>query len=372
MASKPELTRATAEPPIEFLPQTLPDREARNPYLRYLLHVWMPLAVSLFVHVVLLAFLGLKTFEVMSRPATGVGEYAASLTESLADQMDEALRWSGDDVLNAPDDMTPAPNFDDLVNLPDLRNVNPRDLDFGSGGEGLGGLGSGDGALGVGDGALTLLGTGAGAGEAGTGGFGSGLGSGGSRIGQAGVWDLSIRANRVAYVIDFSGSILFSAAELKRELKRSIGRLRATQSFDVILFFSTGAGVDERFRTESFRPKLEPATEANRKAFFEWIDRHAPQGETRPLEAMKRALELAPEAVFFFSDGYFEDSVVTEINLANRRANARIYCLVFDEAYLDDTSGLPPQPKEGALRLKRIAEANGGKLKIVTGRDLAR
>lgn len=365
MSTGPEV--ADAPRPADAGPvETAADRSLRNPYYRYLMHLGLPLAVSLAAHVGVLVFLGLKTFNILTRAQIEVGEYEASLTESLADQMDRALNWAAADPLEAPEPDLADASFESLSAL-DVPAFDARELDAaepGGGGEG--------GGLGIGDGALALLGTGGGAGAAGTGGLGGGLGGGGPRIGQAGVWDLSVRANRIAYVIDFSGSIIVVVDDLKRELKRSIGRLKPSQSFNVIIFYSSGPGKEERGQTESFRAQLEPADEQTRREFFAWIDRKAPQGETFPLQAMQRALALDPEVVFFFSDGYFEDRIVDEINRANNRARARIYCLVFDELYLSDASGLPPAEKEGARRLRRIAEANGGAVKIVTGRDLMR
>jgi hypothetical protein len=121
-----------------------------------------------------------------------------------------------------------------------------------------------------------------------------------------------------------------------------------------------------------FKPKLEPASDDVRREFFEWIGKKAQQGDTEPLPAVKRALEMRPDVIFFLSDGLFDESVVGKIKEANNVARAKIYCLVFDEFYLYDTSGLPPKDREGSLRLKRIAEANGGKTTIVTGKDLSR
>ena len=54
-----------------------------------------------------------------------------------------------------------------------------------------------------------------------------------------------------------------------------------------------------------------------------------------------------------------------------QEARAQIHCLVFDELLLQNTSGLP-QMTDGARRMKRIADQNGGKTKIVTGADLGR
>jgi hypothetical protein len=109
-----------------------------------------------------------------------------------------------------------------------------------------------------------------------------------------------------------------------------------------------------------------------RRAFFEWIGKKAPQGDTDPLAAMKSALKLRPEVIFFLSDGQFDESVVGEVTRLNAPLRAKIHCLVFDEFYLADMSGLAPKDRDGTLRLKRIAQANGGSTKIVTGKDLAR
>ena len=361
-------------------PDSPTDRAARNPAYRYLMHLGIPLALSLLVHASVVLCAGYYGFRALTRAPAAVTEYEASLTESLADRMHDAFRWDSLDTLDSPDEPPPDQSLDSLTSL-DARPT----LDVGALASDLGGgaPGGGLGDLGIGDGALTLLGTGSGAGEAGSGGFGGGFGSGGARIGEAAIWDLRVRANRVAYVVDFSGSIYAAEDDLTRELKRSVGRLAPTQTFDVIIFYASdadepsesggsrsGGGAAQRVRTESFMPALQPATEEVRRAFFTWIDGKHAKGRTEPLTAVKRALALQPEVVFFFSDGFFDESVVGEINRANDHTRARIYCLVFDEIYLEDTSGLPIQAKEGAARLQRIAEANGGSVKIVTGKDL--
>jgi hypothetical protein len=191
---------------------------------------------------------------------------------------------------------------------------------------------------------------------------------GGSGIGEAGIWDLTIRANRVVYVVDFSGSIIFTVDDLKRELVRSISRLKPAQSFNVILFYEKY----EQVKVDAFRPKLEPAVEDTRRAFLGWIKSKAPMGYTKPLSAIELALGLRPDAIFFLSDGDFDEEVVTRIRAANARVRARIYCLLFHEDYLEDFSGLPPQESEYSQRLRRIADQNGGAVKIVTGKDLRR
>ena len=183
MSGEPELTNVTSGPSRAAALDALPDRAARNPFYRYLMHLGLPVTFSVIVHVGILLFLGMKTFAVTTRAPVEVGEYEASLTESMAEKMKDAFQWADAEVLPAPDDMTPEPSFDSLTSLRDVPDFDARDLAAGAGATGVGD-GSG---LGIGDGALTLLGTGSGAGEAGTGGLGSGLGGGGARIGQAGI-----------------------------------------------------------------------------------------------------------------------------------------------------------------------------------------
>ncbi len=362
MSSEPEGTGLESPSrPVE----AFADREARNPLFRHVVHLGLPVAVSIGAHVGIFVFLAVQTFDVVMRQREMVGEWEGTVVNR--DEIADAFSWDEEVSFELPE---VEPIAEPLDALDALRSLTARDLtELSEAGSGTG-AGTGEG-LGIGDGALSLLGTGAGAGEAGTGGFGEGFGSGGTGIGHAGIWDLRIRANKIAYVVDFSGSILVAVDDLKRELKRSVGRLQPSQSFNVIVFYSAGGGRDERVRTEGFESKLVPATQEATRDFFTWIDRKAPKGVTEPLPAIRQALALNPEAVFFFSDGYFDDEVVDEITRANRLARASIHCLVFDEMLLQDTSGMPRET-EGVRRLKRVAEANRGKVKVVTGADLAR
>jgi hypothetical protein len=346
--------------------EPLPDRAVRSWYVRWALHLFLPLVLSLVIHLCVVTFLALKTLRIVGRAADGIGQWTGTIVD--ADQTGAALQWESDNQWETPSDTPLDTSLDNLSSLAETESLAGGDVDVSAPDVSPG---CGDAAGGLGEGALTLLGTGSGAAEAGQGGFGSGLGSGGARIGHVGVWDLAVPANNVVFVVDFSGSILAAVDDLKRELKHSISRLTPNQSFDVIVFYSAGGGTEERVRTESFRPQLERADRETRRAFFKWLDQKAPMGVTEPLDAVKRALALKPDAIFFFSDGYFDDTVVTEIQRANRAVGTRIFCLVFDELLLGDDSGLP-RDTEGARRLRRIAEDNRGQVKIVTGKDLAR
>jgi hypothetical protein len=341
-------------------PEVSTDDVGASPLLRWLLQYVVPLGGSLALHVALIAMLALTTWQVIDRQAEVGPRYDVGIVGS--DTSEGGFDWDQQVLVDEAAEAGPTPGaVMDFSGLSDLADGVTGKGGARSGAESGGGFGIGEHETAM------LLGIGGGATRSGDAGFGSGIGAD-STIGSAGVWSLSARGNRFVYVVDFSGSIIVAVNDLRRELKRSIGNLRPTQSFNVIAFYGVGDQHSEQFRTESFAPTLQPATTRNKRSFFDWIDTKRPSGSTRPLPAIKRALTMGPEAVFFFSDGQFEDEVVDAIAAANQ-TRAKIHCLVFDELLLGDLSDLP-RLTDGARRLQRIAEHTGGKSKVVTGVDL--
>lgn len=345
------------------------DSEQGSLAYRYSLRLGLPVAISLAIHLLLLLFLALTTWEVLIRTSPKPAEYHASLTDSFDGPSVDSFQWSKNS-LAAPSPTNATPVNDATL---DLGSLSELDLSFGNNPSDTGsgfdsGLGFGD-DFGLGSDRDSILGTGVAGGATGNPGSDTGLSGGGSgrMIGSAGMWGRTVRANRVVFVIDFSGSIIIAIDDLKRELKRSIGSLRSDQSFNVVIFYS----VDGRFKTEAFAPALKPATRQMRQRFFSWIDAKSPAGGTDPLPAMQRALRMEPDAVFFLSDGEFEDQVANKITAANR-GQTQICCLVFDDVLLDDLGPATNKLTENARRLERIAKASGGWMAIVTAGDLRR
>lgn len=353
-------TAAAARSPVEYLP----DREARNPALRWLLHLGLPVSISLLLHAVIAAVLIVTTWRVYQPPRQT--EFEAGIAGAV--DVGGGLKWPGDDPItfDAPPEITPAEpmKFSDTADLSTLLRSDAKSPD--GAGEG-GGFGFGD------SGRSSVLGLGSGASTPGTGGLGSGSGLG-SGLGRAQMWSVSASGDKFVYVLDFSGSMLVVEDELKREVKRSIGALSANQSFDVVVFFSergqAGQGGGDNYVTESFNPQLVAATSDNRRKLFQWIDRHKPRGDTVPLAALKRALQLRPDAIFFFSDGDFDDRYVTDVAAENVGRKTQIHCLCFDDLLIQ--GGADKQLTKGALRLQKLAEQNGGKSKVITLDDLKR
>lgn len=337
------------------------DRESRNPAFYWLMHLGAPLTISLVLHVIVLTILAIKTWDVAGRHGPEIGEYNASLADDSSN-LDKAFQWQKDQELLQPE--TPK---DPLENLADLRDVNDIDTKALDNTAEL--SNSGD-SMGLGDGALTLLGTGAGAGGSGSGGLGGGAGAAGRSIGTAGMWGLKIQANKIVYVVDFSGSILIVDKDITRELKAKIGQLKSSQQFDTILFYSSAQ--TEKAIADCFGGGLQQATEDVKKKFIGWINGKTPRGGSDPMPAIRRALAMKPEAIFLLSDGLFQDPDVEQEIKSINKANTRIYCFLFDEDALEDRSGLPPRETEGARRLRRIAEQNRGEMRVITSSMLGR
>ncbi|MEP0846006.1 MAG: hypothetical protein HRF50_04185 [Phycisphaerae bacterium] len=346
-----EPAAAEREPPI--------DREARSAAYRWSVHLYLPLAASLGIHAVLFGALWWFGAGLLAQPnGAPAGDTVISITAADGDARADALRWdapeapaAGAPAIEAQHDLGAAPGALDLSAFAAV----PRGDE--------GGFGAGE------MGAAGVLGVGGGVRES-TGGAGLGEGFGlGGPVESANVWGVRVAGRRFAYVVDFSGSIIVAVDALRKELCRSVGRLQPYQEFNVVVFYSSAGRQQEQLVTESFAPQLVPAEPDTKRRFFDWIAGKSPSGSTEPLAAMKRALSFRPQAVFFFSDGYFDDAVVDETARLNQDAEAQIHCLVFDELLLQDTSGLP-RPTDGVRRLERIAQANRGQIRVVTGADL--
>ncbi len=341
-----------------------PARRTPGPLVAGPLRFLVPLAGSVAVHALLLVLITLTTWTTYRSLTASAGpEFSVGIV-STSGGREFGTKWHDTPPVVGQTGSELQPNL--AAQPPDLAGL----MQGGGAATGTEALDRAQPAAGSGIGRgnhVGLLGIGQGADRSGTGSIGFGSGAGTAR-GTAGVWNLSARGNRFVYVVDFSGSIVVAVSDLRRELKRSIGNLQSDQSFNVIVFYSTPGRRSEEFRIESFAPKLQPATSRNKRDFFSWIDAKRPQGSTRPLAAVQRALTMDPQALFLFSDGVFEDTVVDEITAANRKP-AQIHCLVFDELLLAETNGMP-RPTDGARRLQRISERSGGQTKIVTARDL--
>ena len=97
--------------------------------------------------------------------------------------------------------------------------------------------------------------------------------------------------------------------------------------------------------------KLQPATLANKTRYLEWCAKIRGGGGTDPRAALKRALELGPDVIYFLTDGVFKDDVAGEVTKLNTRG-VSIHTFCFGDA-------------AGEALLKSIAQRNSGTYKFI-------
>ena len=174
----------------------------------------------------------------------------------------------------------------------------------------------------------------------------AGAGGGGNQ----GFMGIKSSAKKIVYILDFSASMRDQDDRrdevLKRELTASIQRLPPDASFQVILF-----GVGHRIGKQVTGPAdrstmvthslvmppetLVPADPRHRGAATAWVLRQEPdpEGASEPWGAMKRALELRPEAIYLLTDGEFPpgepDRLAAEVAANNTEAGVEINTIAF-------------------------------------------
>ena len=188
--------------------------------------------------------------------------------------------------------------------------------------------------------------------------FGDGFGLGGSGAGMGGgqFFGVQAKGNAFVYVIDGSTSMRSRGKweTCKRELIRSVRRLRGSQRFYVYIFSRDTVRMFDSARVPM---RLEPVTSENVKKMEDWLNRYQLTSGTYPRSAVVEALEkLRPDVVYLLSDGEFADGDRTEeyvLSAAKKSSRMpKINTIAF-------------QTQRGQEVLKRIAEATGGQYTYV-------
>lgn len=132
---------------------------------------------------------------------------------------------------------------------------------------------------------------------------------------------------RFVFVIDRSGSMsdsgwnLLSAA--RQELVEQLDALLPTHRFQIVAYNHLCVYLDV--------PRLLPATDENKAAVGPFLERLGTFGGSGHDMALRAALAMEPDAVFFLSDG--GDPYLTEIELTNLRrlaaGRSAIHCIQF-------------------------------------------
>ena len=190
------------------------------------------------------------------------------------------------------------------------------------------------------------------AGPAGGGGGGSGGGVGGG-VGRGigpGTEFFGARENAMsfAYVIDCSGSMATrgSLDVAKRELLTSLSRLPPDARFSVI-FYNLQAVV---FSDPQGRRGLMAATAANKTRVERQLGQIVPDGGTDHMLALRAALSLRPEVIFFLTDADLMTQTDAEAVIAEARGT-RIQAVEFGRGIEIGAASNP---------LRKLAAATGG------------
>jgi hypothetical protein len=158
-----------------------------------------------------------------------------------------------------------------------------------------------------------------------------------------------IRADTVVFVVDMSGS-MNDGGRFERavhELVRSLNAMAPTQKFFV--FFFNG----ETHPMLGMRSaEMMAATPANRAKVVKWIKTLRPDNDTAPEEALKWALKLQPQVIYFLTDGEIPDMTGDTVKKFNHEHKTVIHTIAIGT-------------EEGAEMLRAIAHDNGGKYQFV-------
>jgi len=156
---------------------------------------------------------------------------------------------------------------------------------------------------------------------------------------------------RIVYVLDASGSMITenAIAVAKRRLIASLEQLNAHQDFQIVFYNEQTHMMTVR---GTRRTKMFNGTDINRTLARQYISSVQADMGTRHLPALKMALELEPDTLFFLTDA--DDPLqapdLDRIRTKMNRKKARIHCIEFGiggEIAVDNF-------------LKKLARQNGG------------
>jgi hypothetical protein len=187
------------------------------------------------------------------------------------------------------------------------------------------------------------------------GGGGVGIGSGpadGPGVGYGtSFFGTEAKARSFAFVIDRSGSMAFQDAltVAKEELMGSLRKLPPEARIAVIFYNQVPKRV-----TVAGELNLAPATESNKAQVEKQLEKLLPEGGTDHMEALKIAIAMNPEVIFFLTDA--DLMTYSDVNkLIQDDLKVRIQTVHFSPG--SDFSGTSP--------LKKLAASTGGSYRHV-------
>lgn len=176
--------------------------------------------------------------------------------------------------------------------------------------------------------------------------------------GSASLFGLSGTGHRFVYVVDRSDSMNSIGGRplraAKRELKRSLSTLTEKQQFQLIFYNDT----PKRYVEPGSQMQLLLGERSTVAAAERYIDALAAFGGTEHMAALKMALRLGPDVLFFLTDARVPElnaAQLEEVRRLAERSGTTIYCIEFG------TDGTAPHQSF----LKQLASENGGKYRYL-------
>jgi hypothetical protein len=170
--------------------------------------------------------------------------------------------------------------------------------------------------------------------------------------GTTSFFQIGTSGKAIVYVIDHSASMgqNNALAAAKAELARSLCRLPASARFQVIAYNRTAQPLRINGRID-----LVPATEANKHEAALLLDLLSAEGGTEHLPALRQALALRPEVIFFLTDAAdLEPRQVRELTLRNQGGSV-IHAIELNRASCR---------RKGSV-LQALAKDNGGVYRVI-------
>lgn len=154
----------------------------------------------------------------------------------------------------------------------------------------------------------------------------AGMGEGGSGSGSASFFGVEATGSRFVYIVDTSGSMAVGGKleALQRELVKSVEGLLEAADFMVITYSDAATPLDGR---QSWIDADDRGKRFARRA----IAKLNSGGGTQPSPAFALAFAMRPppEAIYFMTDGEFNEQVANDIASLNAEYKVPVHCIAF-------------------------------------------
>ena len=172
----------------------------------------------------------------------------------------------------------------------------------------------------------------------------SGLSEGGSGSGSATFFGVEATGSRFIYIVDTSGSMGVGGKleALQRELVDSLDGLLEAAEFLVVTYSGSASALEGR-------QSWSDADERGKRFARRGIARLKASGGTQPIGGFRMAFSMRPppDAIYFMTDGEFNEEVASEIAMLNRDHKTPIHCIAFVS-------------RQSEALMRRIAQQSGG------------